>query len=146
MSLRNLTAFLLLGFMALYGAVETAVCATAPVLMSGAAGEAGACPPEMKMCPMHAGQACCCMAAEAGTAEAAGEADEGVAAFGAGCVGIPASPPVTHPVTPLFRFLMPETAAMETPDEPVMWISFLHEPVSDAGAAPLTPPPQRLSS
>lgn len=140
MGLRNLTSLVLLCFMALYGAVETAVCATAPILMASAAVGTD-CPPGMTMCPMHAGQPCCCNPENSAPAGDDGQGAEGPR-FGAGCVGAPATPPVTYPVTPMFRFLIPEEAALESPAEPAVWIPGADERASDAAISPLTPPPQ----
>lgn len=135
MSLQRITSLLLLSFMGLFGVLETTVAALTPRL--GIEPGVEICPPEMTMCPMHTGEACCC--------GMTGESEPGtvpVAQFGEGCLGAPAAPPVVYPITPLFRYLVPETIALDRP------LKAASAPLSDRGHAlpafnePLTPPPQ----
>jgi hypothetical protein len=121
--------------MMLFGVMETAVSAWSSPLAG--AGPVEFCPPEMTMCPMHAGEPCCC-----GPDSARESAETGGLRFGAGCVGAPAPVPVVFPVSPLFRFLAPEDVLLEAPHlMPAAWSSPIGVELPSLGEPP-TPPPQ----
>lgn len=134
MGMQRITSLFLLTFMGLFGVLETTVAALAPRM--GGESTPEACPPEMKMCPMHAGEPCCCGAPE-GEVPAAS-----TARFAEGCLGAPESPPVAFPVTPMFRYLLPEPAGMELLGRTTALSLPTEVRMLPAYVEPLTPPPR----
>lgn len=138
MTLKRATSLFLLLFMGSFGVLETAVSALAPRL-GGEAPVVDNCPPEMTLCPMHAGEPCCC--GHEGPAEASTAPGS---ELGQGCLDAPEAPPVTFPVSPLFRFVLPESADLDRPLDVIAARLPAGSPDQSVFYAPPTPPPQSL--